>query len=69
MQQLTYEYAKRGACLVIIARRENQLNKVAEEARKLGSPDVVPICADVIKVDDCKRFVEEAVNHFGRCKF
>ncbi|KAL3526629.1 hypothetical protein ACH5RR_011285 [Cinchona calisaya] len=65
-EQLTYEYAKRGACLVIIARRESLLNKVAEKARQLGSPDVVPICADVLKVDDCKRFVEEAVSHFGR---
>lgn len=65
-EQLTYEYAKGGACLVIIARRETLLNKVAEKARKLGSPDVIPICADVLKVGDCKRFVEEAVNHFGR---
>ncbi|KAL3535069.1 hypothetical protein ACH5RR_003530 [Cinchona calisaya] len=65
-EHLTYEYAKRGACLVIIARRENLLKDVAEKARKLGSPDVVPIRADVLKVDDCKRFVEEAVNHFGR---
>ncbi|CDP19889.1 unnamed protein product [Coffea canephora] len=62
-----YEYAKRRACLVIVARRENLLREVAEKARKLGSPDVVPICADVLMVDeDCKRFVEEAVNHFGR---
>ncbi|XP_027068869.1 11-beta-hydroxysteroid dehydrogenase 1A-like [Coffea arabica] len=65
-EHLTYEYAKRGACLVIVARRENLLKEVAENARKLGSPDVVPICADVLKVDDCKRFVEETVDHFGR---
>ena len=69
MQHLTYEYAKRGACLVIVARRENLLKEVAENARKLGSPDVVPICADVLKVDDCKRFVEETVDHFGRCNY
>lgn len=69
LQHLAYEYAKRGACLVIVARRENLLKKVAEKARQLGSPDVVPICADVLKVDDCRGFVEEAVNHFGRCKF
>ncbi|KAL3533123.1 hypothetical protein ACH5RR_006644 [Cinchona calisaya] len=55
MQHLTYEYARRGACLLIIARRENLLKKVAEKAGKLGSPDVVPLCADVLKVDDRKR--------------
>ncbi|XP_052184369.1 11-beta-hydroxysteroid dehydrogenase 1A-like [Diospyros lotus] len=65
-EQMAYEYSKNGACLVIVARREEQLQKVAENARRLGSPDVVPICADVSNVDDCKRFVNEAINHFGR---
>ncbi|CAI9098876.1 OLC1v1035604C1 [Oldenlandia corymbosa var. corymbosa] len=65
-EHLTYEYAKRGACLVIIARRENLLIKVAEKARLLGSPDVLHICADVQKANECRAFVEEAVNHFGR---
>lgn len=63
---MAYEYSKKGACLVIVARREEQLQKVAENARGLGSPDVVPICADVSNADDCKRFVDEAINHFGR---
>ncbi|CAI9098878.1 OLC1v1035606C1 [Oldenlandia corymbosa var. corymbosa] len=65
-EHLTYEYAKRGACLVIVARRENLLIKVAEKARQLGSPDVLHICANVRKADDCRDFVEKAVNHFGR---
>ncbi|XP_052186709.1 11-beta-hydroxysteroid dehydrogenase 1A-like isoform X2 [Diospyros lotus] len=65
-EQMAYEYSKKGACLVIVARREEQLQKVAENARGLGSPDVVPICADVSNADDCKRFVDEAINHFGR---
>ncbi|XP_052187053.1 11-beta-hydroxysteroid dehydrogenase A-like [Diospyros lotus] len=65
-EQVAYEYAKKGACLVIVARREEQLRKVAENARGLGSPDVVPVRADVSNADDCKRFVNEAINHFGR---
>ncbi|XP_057484947.1 11-beta-hydroxysteroid dehydrogenase 1A-like [Actinidia eriantha] len=65
-EQLVYEYAKRGASLVIVARRENRLQKVAETARGLGSPDVLYVCADVSNVHDCKRFVDEAINHFGR---
>lgn len=69
MQQMTYEYARRGAYLVIVARREELLKNVAEKALELGSPDVRPICADVVNVEDCKRSVDEAVRHFGRCKF
>ncbi|KAM7484037.1 hypothetical protein LguiA_000046 [Lonicera macranthoides] len=65
-EQMAYEYAKKGASLAIVARREKQLEKVAERARALGSPQVLPICADVSNINDCKRFVDEAVHHFGR---
>ncbi|XP_057479502.1 11-beta-hydroxysteroid dehydrogenase A-like [Actinidia eriantha] len=65
-EHLAYEYAKRGACLAICARRVHRLLAVAERARDLGSPDVISVEADVARVDDCRRFVEEAVNHFGR---
>lgn len=37
-------------------------------ARSLGSPDVITVRADVSKVEDCKRFVDETINHYGRCK-
>ncbi|KAK3035853.1 hypothetical protein RJ639_032990, partial [Escallonia herrerae] len=67
-EQLSYEYAKKGARLVIVTRREERLQQVAKTARGLGSPDVVPICADASNVNDCKRFVDETINHFGRCK-
>ncbi|CAK9171924.1 unnamed protein product [Ilex paraguariensis] len=65
-EQMAYEYGRKGAALVIVARRENKLQKVAERARGLGSPDVLPICANVANVNECKRFVDEAINHFGR---
>ncbi|CAK9171923.1 unnamed protein product [Ilex paraguariensis] len=65
-EQLAYEYGRKGAALVIVARRENKLQKVAERARGLGSPDVLPICANVANVNECKRFVAEGINHFGR---
>lgn len=66
---MSYEYARRGASLVIVARREKQLMEVAKKARELGSPHVVPVCADVLNAHDCKRSVEEAIKHFGRCEF
>ncbi|KAK6924641.1 Short-chain dehydrogenase/reductase SDR [Dillenia turbinata] len=65
-QHLAYEYARRGACLALCARRENLLCDVANMARHLGSPDVIAIRADVSKVEDCKQLVDKAVHHFGR---
>ncbi|XP_010277349.1 PREDICTED: 11-beta-hydroxysteroid dehydrogenase 1B-like [Nelumbo nucifera] len=65
-EHLAYEYAKRGASLVLVARRENYLRVIAEKCRLLGSPHVLVVPADVSKVDDCQRFVEETVNQFGR---
>ncbi|KAK3035861.1 hypothetical protein RJ639_032998 [Escallonia herrerae] len=67
-EHLAYEYAKKGACLVLVARRESRLREVADRARKLGSSDVLLVCADVSDINDCKRFVDETINHFGRCK-
>ncbi|KAK9108532.1 hypothetical protein Syun_024543 [Stephania yunnanensis] len=63
---LAYEYAKRGARLALVARREKLLEEVAKRARAMGSPDVMTSCADVSNIEHCKRFVEETVCHFGR---
>ena len=68
LKYVAYEYAKRGACLALVARREDRLRAVADRARKLGSPEVVVVRADISKVEECKQFVDEIVNHFGRCK-
>ena len=68
LKYLAYEYARRGACLALAARREERLRAVADKARMLGSPDVIVISTDISKVEDCERFITEAVNHFGRCK-
>ncbi|GAB2221371.1 hypothetical protein Drorol1_Dr00012547 [Drosera rotundifolia] len=65
-EHVAYEYARRGACLAFVARRKNLLQEVADRARYLESPDVIVIPADVSKVEDCKRFVDETVNHFAR---
>lgn len=65
-EQLAYEYAKRGARLALSARRDTALREVADRARDCGSPDVIIIRADVSKVEDCRRLVDDTVNHFGR---
>ncbi|KAJ0776122.1 putative 11-beta-hydroxysteroid dehydrogenase [Helianthus annuus] len=48
---------------------EKVLGVVAEKAKELGSPDAIVIKADVSKLEDCKRFVDETINHFGKCEF
>ncbi|GAB4860400.1 hypothetical protein Ancab_035558, partial [Ancistrocladus abbreviatus] len=65
-EHLAYEYARRGASLVLSARRENRLKEVAKKAKNLGSPDVLVVPADVSKVDDCQRLVDKTINHYGR---
>ncbi|OMO93850.1 Short-chain dehydrogenase/reductase SDR [Corchorus olitorius] len=65
-EQISYEYARRGARLALVDIREDRLGKVAENVRILGSPDVITIRADVSKIEDCERFVDEAdVNFWG----
>ncbi|KAK8595770.1 hypothetical protein V6N12_064280 [Hibiscus sabdariffa] len=65
-EHLAYEYARKGARLALVARREDRLTEVADKARRLGSPDVLIIPADVSKPEDCKSFINEAVKYFGR---
>lgn len=68
LKHLAYEYARRGACLALVARRDLRLREVASRAELIGSPNAIVIPGDVTKVEDCKHFVEATVKHFGRCK-
>lgn len=61
-----YEYARKGACVALVARTEIALRAVAKTARDLGAPDVLVVPADITKVDEAKRAVEETVAHFGK---
>ncbi|KAL8154139.1 hypothetical protein V2J09_011899 [Rumex salicifolius] len=63
---IAYEYARRGACLALAARRERGLREVADRCLEIGSPDAFVIAADVAKDDDCKRMVDSTVTRFGR---
>lgn len=67
-QHVAYEYAKRRACLVLVARREDRLRTVADKAKQLGSPDVLVVKADISNPADCKNFVDQTILHFHKCK-
>ncbi|KAK8595768.1 hypothetical protein V6N13_000457 [Hibiscus sabdariffa] len=64
-EHLAYEYARKGARLALVARREDRLGEVADKSRRLGSPDVLIIPADVSKPEHCKVFIDKAVDYFG----
>nr|GMD66562.1 11-beta-hydroxysteroid dehydrogenase-like 5 [Ipomoea batatas] len=65
-EQIAYEYAKRRANLVLVARRENRLRGISENARLLGAKNVLITAADVVKEEDCRRFILETINFYGR---
>src|SRR5205814_335763 len=50
------EFARRGASLVIAARRAEPLEEVARQCRALGVK-CTPVAADVTKPEDCQRLV------------
>ncbi|KAF3438736.1 hypothetical protein FNV43_RR21500 [Rhamnella rubrinervis] len=43
--------------------------RVCSKAISLGSPDAISIVADVSKMDECKSFINQAINHFGRLDY
>ena len=53
---------QRGARVVLLARRENELNEVAARS----GPDALPIVADVTRRADFTRAVDAALLRFGR---
>ncbi|KAL0886346.1 hypothetical protein Bca101_010329 [Brassica carinata] len=59
-EHLAYEYARRGAYLTLVARREDRLRLVANRCRRLGSPDVAVVPGDVSVIEDFDHLVNNA---------
>lgn len=68
MQHLAYQYAKRGAFLVLVARRKKSLQDVARMCRDFGSPSVLAVPADFTNPGECQKFVDATIESFGRRK-
>jgi len=58
--------AERGARLVIAARRLEALEEAADELRRLGAPEVLPLAVDVTDPRQVEEMVQRTVEHFGR---
>eukprot|EP00386_Alphamonas_edax_P011419 GDKI01036173.1.p1 GENE.GDKI01036173.1~~GDKI01036173.1.p1 ORF type:complete len:409 (-),score=97.99 GDKI01036173.1:366-1592(-) len=63
-RELALRYAQRGCKLVIAARNQVQLEEVAAECRRRGSPCLV-VPTDVTQEEQCKQLVEAAVKEYG----
>jgi NADP-dependent 3-hydroxy acid dehydrogenase YdfG len=60
---LAEHLSKKGAKLVLVARREKELGEVAERCG--GESVALPVVADVTKRDDVKRAIATAIERFG----
>src|SRR3990172_4916592 len=58
--------AREGAGLVICSRSEESIKKTAAEIASQTGTAVVPVVADVSKAEDVSRFVQAAVQEFGK---
>ncbi|GJM85083.1 hypothetical protein PR202_ga01504 [Eleusine coracana subsp. coracana] len=67
-EELAYQYAEKGACLALVARRKQALEGVAAAAQERGAPDVLVLTADVSDPDQSRIAIEETVAHFGKCE-
>ena len=63
-EAMAREYAKMGAKVVMCARREQELKRIAQEIESTGGK--VAYCAcDVVKEEECKHLMDVAVEKFG----
>lgn len=63
-EAMACEYAAMGARVVLGARREDELRRVASEIETNGGKVVYQVC-DVVNEEDCKRLIAKAVESFG----
>ncbi|KAJ3300151.1 hypothetical protein HDU76_006148 [Blyttiomyces sp. JEL0837] len=59
-------YARQGAILIIMARRQEELDAVAEKCKSLGSPNVYAITVDVADDVACKVAIQKAGDIYGK---
>jgi NAD(P)-dependent dehydrogenase (short-subunit alcohol dehydrogenase family) len=58
-------FCKEGAKVVIAGRREDDNKKVLNEIAATGG-EIMAVQADVSKMEDCKKIVEETITKYGR---
>jgi short-subunit dehydrogenase len=59
-------YAKMGATVVLSARREKELQTLAEECKKAGAGSALVVVTDVSKESDCKSLIEKTIANYKK---
>ena len=67
-EALAYQFAKEGAKLILSARRENELQRVAK-ATGLADSDVLVLSMDMLEFDKFPEKVKAVIEHFGQIDF
>ena len=62
--EIAKQLAPRRTNLVLVARRKDRLQRVADQCRELGA-NAVTVEADVGEPQDCQRLITESVEHLG----
>lgn len=62
--ELAYEAARRNAIVVLVARREDRLQEVAQKVQQLGGTARV-IAADISQESECCRVIETVLTEYG----
>ncbi len=65
---ITKGLVRAGAEVVIAGRHRERLERAATEIQSFGGP-VIPAAADVSKMEDIRRLVDQAVKAFGKIDF
>ena len=63
-EAMAREYAKMGAKVVMGARREEELKRIAQEIEAEGGKVAYAAC-DVAKEEECKHLIDTAIEAFG----
>jgi short-subunit dehydrogenase len=64
-RETALEFARRGARVVLAARREGRLHEAADQCRAIGAEALV-VATDVAHADDIERLVRLTIERFGR---
>ena len=60
--------ASRGCSLAVCANMKDEIDKVADEIKRLGAK-VLALCLDLSKKEDCVLFVKKALDQYGTIDF
>lgn len=59
-------FAREGADVIAVARRQERLEKLAAQAKETGSGSIIPFPGDVRRREDMEKMLELAVREFGK---